>query len=251
MKRTKKEPLYPTARVDVPEIIASFSDRSAKVRWQALLDSDDGPRKVSLLMARIGVSDPHPRVRNLAAELLGEIGTRLDAHRVQQLLNDSSWIVRSSAVEALRQVLGKRALPLLIRMLDDCHYIVRRDAARHLGELGIVDAVPLLHERQETETNDQALMGLRWGLVALGERELIPAMLELLKSEFLGIRFVGAYYLNKLLDLGPLTDSELAAIRAALAAMRDLDDDRELNESINKLEVRLNNIIGPGSSWQT
>ncbi len=66
--RRDREHAYPPA----------LTQRSAAARWDALLESYDGPRKVSLMMARIGVSDPNSRVRNLAAEILGEIETRLD-----------------------------------------------------------------------------------------------------------------------------------------------------------------------------
>ena len=217
----------------------ALTQRSAAARWDALLESYDGPRKVSLMMARIGVSDPNSRVRNLAAEILGEIGTRLDAYRIKHLLNDSSWIVRSSAVDALNRVLGHKAQPIHIGMLHDSHYIVRRDAAIGLGHLGFAESIPILADRLVTEANVQAKLGLLWSLIALGKREYLREMVDLSRGDFLGIRTATLRRVEELLDLGPLAHSEIELLSSELKLIRDLDNEEDDVELLDALEARL------------
>ncbi len=169
-------------------------------------------------------------------------GNRSDAYRIQHLLDDSSWIVRSSAVDALNRVLGQKAQPIHIRMLDDSHYIVRRDAALGLGHLGFAESIPILIDRLLTEENVQAKLGLWWGLIALGKREYLPEMLELSRGDFLGIRSATLGRVEELLELGPLAASEIEVVRSGLKLIRDLDNEEDDIELLDALEARLDKL---------
>jgi len=185
-------------------------------RDHAMIEAENEPIEVRLAIARACVSDPDQNVRNSATECLADFGTSLDRFRIRQLLRDPSWVVRSTAVEAIEVVFGKSGEGLLIAMLQDPHRIVRRDAGMGLGFVGAKASIPHLKNRLRVEKQEQAKVGIYEGLFTLGERKFLKPLLGLGESEQRCIANLTWDVILRLADLGPFETEEVNWIKEAM-----------------------------------
>lgn len=75
--------------------------------------------------------DKSAEVRASACDCLGEFGKKSSAAAIARCLTDDSWMVRVSAVGAFFKVLGKEALPEIMRKIND-------------GSLSVIESVKSL-----------------------------------------------------------------------------------------------------------
>ena len=230
------------AEASAVNILRDLNRRSSHKRYLALSNSENGSIELQLAVARIGVSDPDISIRSDGAMLIAQFGSSIDCFRITQLLADKDWMVRSSAVEAVNRVFGKKAEPILIRMLGDQHYIVRRDAAVALGEAGSASSIKILKDRLLTEKHDQAMLGIFEALFALGEREYLRQLVSLIESEHPGLRVAVWNGVIELAELGPFTAEELDIVENAIRKTRSIDRNPSVNQVLDELSVRLDEL---------
>lgn len=119
--------------------------RSSEVREAALEALATRNETFGRIAARAMLEDANFLVRNAAAEILGQTGSRQDVRRLRRALPDDQWVMRATVVDSLERVGGKAVHPLLNHaMLHDPHPVVRRDAAFALSYAQSLEVVPNL-----------------------------------------------------------------------------------------------------------
>ncbi|HDR73101.1 MAG TPA: HEAT repeat domain-containing protein [Methanoculleus sp.] len=81
------------------------------------------------------LADEDPKVRQMAAVLLGQTATAAHIEGLVDALHDPDKQVRACAVEGLVGI-GARGVPALIAALNDEQWVVRYRAAEALGRIG-------------------------------------------------------------------------------------------------------------------
>jgi HEAT repeat protein len=158
-----------------------LDDADTMTRWEALDALAEWDDLHGRLAARACTDDGFPSLRARAAVILGEIGKRQDLPRLRRMLSDPDWTVRSDAAESLAKLGGIAAHPALKRAVaGDPHPVVRRDAAAALAWAEDRSMVPFLREALAVEQDPQARVGILEGLYAIGERDCLGRLLELL-----------------------------------------------------------------------
>ena len=125
----------------------------------------------------------HPsRVLRLeAAWALGQIRSPLAAYPLAALLTDSDVGVQSQAAQSLKQI-GAPALPALIEMLHNPASNTRAVAARTLGQVGLMEAVPLLIEVLQNDELPFVRCDAATALGEIGSYEAVFALSQQLMS---------------------------------------------------------------------
>lgn len=113
-----------------------------------------GERALPRIKALLSTDDP--RVRASATELVGLLGTAVDAHELMQRLGDPAAEVREQAAIALGRVGARTAGSELLAALDDRVGFVRAAAASALGVIGDRAAVPALIQMAATDSFEAA-----------------------------------------------------------------------------------------------
>jgi HEAT repeat protein len=129
------------------EMLVEFAgSNDAQLRANALEALVRVPTRLGPLAA-VGLTDPSPAVRSVAAMALGKAKLKTYAPSIEPLLADASPFVRASAIFALTKL--EKAVdptPLAGLLLSDSSIKVRSHAAFVLGELGNPSAVALLKQ---------------------------------------------------------------------------------------------------------
>jgi HEAT repeat protein len=110
--------------LDTYEIIRSFGPAASKPVLQAMEPLSP------------------PKVRRLAAELLGLMHSVEAVPMLREAMNDADLELRTRAARALGRIGDPSAEPELIERLKDPWWSVRAACAQALGELGSVSAIP-------------------------------------------------------------------------------------------------------------
>ena len=119
----------------------------------------EGDRSRALDGIRGGLHDSSAMVRSVAVGRLESLLDRTSAYRIAPLLKDRSWLVRLTAIQALRTLEAKGAEKALAEILrSDPNVHCRREAAMTIGalrsRLGVEACIAALEER-ETDPNVQ------------------------------------------------------------------------------------------------
>jgi len=164
-------------------LINLLDNTDPNIREQAMEVLCDRSNTFGRIAARALLEDSCTYVRNRAADVLGLVGKRLDAHRLRLSLRDSDWVVRASAADSLGRIGGKAAHPALVKGLKlDVNPVVRRDAAYALSHARDKRMVPVLEAALSKEKSEQSRIGLFAGLYALGQHDRLSDLLGLLRS---------------------------------------------------------------------
>ena len=114
-----------------PAIITALGELKAK-------------KAVSLLIEILEDTDSEKAWRWNACDALGKIGDPECLNALIDVLNSNDTILRSYAVNALKNFSNEQAVDILIESLRDSFWRVRVSAAKSLGELKIARAIPIL-----------------------------------------------------------------------------------------------------------
>ncbi|NLX08330.1 MAG: TIR domain-containing protein [Chloroflexi bacterium] len=189
----------------VPVLIDALGDEDPRIRQFAaeMLGEIGGADGVAPLASAL--HDAEGRVRWQAADSLGKLGTVTAVPDLILSLRDSASEVRLAATWALAQIADESAVPGLIKTLYDRDWRVRWAAAEALwaiGEPAILPLIELLRERQEPVQR----AAIR-ALVEIGEAS-IPPLLHLLSETNWEVRWVAAEALQEMgaAAVAPLLD---------------------------------------------
>lgn len=197
---TSRRERTPDSALDVDLLRAGLQCGSPTVRWSsaiALGESCDD-RVVPWLLA--AASDRSGEVRMRVAEALGALlADRRKAPRaLVRLTKDRQWLVRVSALEALRAIGDNSTCGTYWLALNDPQPLVRRTAASAIGCCGSTRDVSRLTRSFEEERSDAARVGFLEALVRLGEGSFFEMLLEMLASRQYQVRISTSHVLATL-----------------------------------------------------
>ena len=193
----KDDPLYPNWREMVEGIKSGdiflfrgwfgdpVNDRIRQAYQEAFFRQQILPAKVAAASREEIVAfleDPEPTVRFYAVE---KVGKQKNASAVPSLVkimkNDSEWVVRRSAAEALGRIGGQEAMDALSEALLDSKLGIQYFAAMALGEIG-APAVGLLS--QALQGQDARLWEYAAsGLVRIRDQEALRQRIAILEAD--------------------------------------------------------------------
>lgn len=155
---------------------------SATIRVAALSAITALKDKEALSAVTGQLGDPEPRVRQSALRAVRRIGDPSAADRVRQVLREDRDVnVRMSAVNALADLLGPKAIPDIAARRDDLAAEVRMEAAADLAGFGkpAAGALAGFLDDKSPDVRKTAIQGLG----QIGGREHIPAIAAAAKEE--------------------------------------------------------------------
>ncbi len=131
-------------------------DKAPAVRRFAVeaISNQDGNMKDAAMAVAMCLTDPNPEVRRYAAEVLGNIGTQLEAPELLKLFDDPNEDVRWKAVQAMAKMAYPDAQDAFEDALWDQSPRVALAATRGLHKLGVAKAPP---GRDEIEMRRRAM----------------------------------------------------------------------------------------------
>ncbi|MGJ5672850.1 MAG: phycobilisome degradation protein NblB [Nostochopsis sp.] len=127
----------------------AINDNNSRVRYSAVsqfdtLGGQDLDLSLSLLRDRL-LNDPEPDVQAAAADCLGALKLKAAFEDLQQLYETSNeWIVKFSIIATLGELGDPRSFELLQQALSSDNELVQTAAISSLGDLGNIQAIPLL-----------------------------------------------------------------------------------------------------------
>ncbi len=145
----------------------------------------------------VALKDPWTDVRRAAAEALGQIG---DARAVEPLLTalkEGDVFLQPSAAKALGQISDARAVEPLIAALKNSAQVARYEAAEALGRIGDARAVePLIAALKDEEViyfdsrpSATPAMAAAEALGKIGDPRALEPLMVALKEERVGLEF--------------------------------------------------------------
>ena len=211
------------ARIGKPAIerlIQALKDKNSRVRQYAaesLGEIGDARAFESLIQA---LKDEDVLVRRNAAKSLGEIGDARAVEFLIRALKDEEDCVRINAVDSLGVIGDARAATAVLQALKDSGSQVRKSAAAVLIKIVDAQAVePLIKALQRYDIGDYAAQALR----RIGK----PAVEPLIKAWKSGDSLVRAYAAEIVLDIGD---------ERAVEQLQDEDSEREAKRLIEALK---------------
>jgi hypothetical protein len=132
--------------------------------------------------ARIGFNAKNSFVRNAAAEVLGEVGTKSDVPALIHALRvDKDWVVRASAASSLGEHRTKASVAALEHAIArDRYWCVRAYAVDALCRTGEQRFIELIEARLAREPEPAVLPSLYAAMVAMGRSEYLEKNIDLL-----------------------------------------------------------------------
>lgn len=167
---------------DVPGLISALTCKKSEVRENAArLLGEIGSRKaVDALIVALG--DPDGHVRYSANEALGNIGLeQAEIERIIRMLESDEASERAGAATTLGHLKEKSALEKITELLNDGDQGVRLDAIKALGNLGDPRAIEPLVERYKIEEDNWRCSDIRVAMEEIGDPG-IPKLLRLMES---------------------------------------------------------------------
>lgn len=132
--------------------------------------------------ARIAIHSPNDLVQDMAAEMMGEVGTKADGPALIEIVRAASWEVsRASAATSLgeiRTIAGEKALRLTV--VDDPSWMVRAYAAQALTCKGDKRFRPFIEERINRERDFATVAELYACMVDMNCPEYVERIIDLL-----------------------------------------------------------------------
>jgi HEAT repeat protein len=137
------------------------------------------------------LSSPEENIRMLSAEALGYVGSDevdIVGPAITKLLFDPEYLIRSYAIEALTALDYKPAIESAkFLCVNDSEWLVRISAIEALADLaniGDFEVLALLSTVFENQEEDELIAGYAaWAMGVLGTTEFLPKIQEYLKSE--------------------------------------------------------------------
>lgn len=188
------------------------------------------------------LKDPDPSLRQIAASVLGKIGSPRAIDALIESLSDKNSNVRMDAAGALGKIGAEKAVEPLIQLLKDESDPVVIVAATALGKIGSERAVePLIQSLDQANSwNRKAVVTALWNI---GSEEAVDPLLEILKEEGLDVSVKREIMVAFLKLESPKT---VNALREALndedhevriyaqEALKKLDTDKQRKRLIDK-----------------
>jgi len=177
------------------------------------------------------LKDPDPSLRQIAASVLGRIGSPRAVNALIESLSDKNSNVRSDAASSLGKIKAEKAVEPLIRFLEDESASGVYVAATALGRIGSKKAVkPLIQSLdQPNYWNRKAVVTALWNI---GSEEAVDPLLDILKEENLDVSVKREIMVAFLKLESPKT---VSALRDALN-----DEDHEVRIYAQEALKRLN-----------
>jgi HEAT repeat protein len=101
---------------------------------------------------------------------------------------------------SLKSVPGDRALDALFRCLQDSDVDVRRSSIQSLTALRDHKSVPMLTALLATERETRVIGNIIRALTAINDRDAVPALIDMTRHTFAGVRYDAAKALGTLGD---------------------------------------------------
>lgn len=178
----------------IPYLVSGLSDENPGVQ-QASVDaliSIGNPTVVNSVTPLLR-DDKNAPLRNMAVEVLGQVGSR-DLDSISHLLKDPDPDIRRFAADIVGTIGDKRGVPALIAALRDENPNVRSSSANSLGMMGDHDAImPLINSLKE-EKDEWVIFSIIEALGKVGDPRIIEHLTPFLDgdSELLMIATVEA-----------------------------------------------------------
>lgn len=147
-----------------------------------LLGTLDDPRALPLLRAVLQ-SDPSSMVRTTAAASLAHFKDPRGLPLLQQALDDVDFRIRLGAAIALSRMDYATAKPLVIKALASEDPLVRTNAFKVIGDASDTSMAPRVVEAVGRETDRYVKAQALWALGRIGNRAVMPLLLEQLTEE--------------------------------------------------------------------
>lgn len=132
--------------------------------------------------ARIGIQSKNFLVRDIAAEMMEEVGTTADVPALIEVLESEWWLVaRASAASSLGELRTKAGVAALaVAVYDDPSWTVRAYAVQALCRTGDRRHLKFILERLEKEKEPAVWPSLYDAMIMMGQREYVEKLIDLL-----------------------------------------------------------------------
>jgi HEAT repeat protein len=197
----------PDARVRLAasESLAELQWRPSDPQWQAIWLIAQQRWDESIKLGRPAVAplmnvldDSEWSIRRSAVNALGRTGCE-SPERIMGLLDDANASVRANAAWTLGQLKIPEAVPTLMRRLNDVNWNVRCYAAKALGRIGDNRAVASLVETLHQDTYEDVRHAIVEALGIIGDEKAVPALSTALDDEKVNVRRMA---MNALVRMG-------------------------------------------------
>lgn len=249
-ERSLRDRFHRAAAADRPALLLGYlADTEVSVRVLALdlvrsqLADRKPPGDEVVARVRELLSDAEPRVRALAAQIVGSLRNSADAAAIAGLLEkESSADVRRSFVDALGQVGGTGDVELLLRLLASVHEPARREVVAALGRLAEREMLDAATKSRVADDLLTAYAGLAAGdalregaLLAMGR--VADARFAAVFTQALDAREPAAIRRAAVLGIESLKNADLLAPVVPLAADADATLRKAAIDALAKLGV--------------
>jgi len=164
---------------DDARVAALLDHREARVRtWAAMVMGRSGGKEVAPRLLNL-LRDPSTSF--MASCLLGDLEAREVTADLLSMLDEREVYARAGAMDAIRLLGAKEAIPRVRRLLGDPDLFLRRKAIVTLAILGDRESVPLLIKLLADPVpliRSEAVEALG----VLGNKEIVPALARLLED---------------------------------------------------------------------
>jgi HEAT repeat protein len=202
------------------------------------------------VIQRLGavINDTDWVVRWAAAEALAWIGAAEAVPLILNLLQDRYWMVRISAIRALLEMGDPTAVQPISYLLLDSHTTVREAAAEALGILGDPSGIPAL----TAALADQESLVRLAAATALGripDKTVIPVLLQALKDADCHVRWAAVQALGR--------NPDVQAVPALIGCLQDHDgpyyEDQKIDDlaAAALLRIGTDEAIRAARMWQS
>jgi HEAT repeat protein len=140
---------------DINQVIDAFKKGSHAERHQALIDLAGFPFEDIRDVLYEALKDNNHRIRSTAAKIMGRMGDETVVPPILHLLYEDSWIIRSSAQEALSQLPSRIALPAFRGILSASGDVtLRKNIASVLSHYEIPEATDILVQMYDSSVDE-------------------------------------------------------------------------------------------------
>lgn len=166
-----------------PGIKGGLASTDEMTRFWVLGILSKAPVKEAMEDIATMLADPKVRVRAAAAYALGSLkGAKVTLH-LERALEDKDLNVRFAAVVAMGRVGDPVSLKALLRACRDKDEDVRAYALMGLGDLGLVAALPRMHERLDEDVHPKVRGFAAMALARIGHRSSVEPLERRLADE--------------------------------------------------------------------
>ena len=202
---------------------AKLNDEEEQARdaVAGLLGTLDDPRALPLLQKAFQ-SDPSVMVRTTAAASLAHFKDPRGLPLLQQALDDVDFRIRLGASIAFSRMDYGTAKPLVIKALSSEDPLVRTNAFKVIGDADDMSVAPLVAEAIGRETDRYVKAQALGTLGRIGDRQMIPLLLDQLTEEREEVRHSSAEALVLISDrlLAERTKESVASSQSVQKGMQ-------------------------------